>query len=72
MAAATAKTFSTRPFRMAHGKEPRGFGTWAFFPAADYGTWDGDALDPRVQWVNASYYADAKKALPAGNWVVLS
>ncbi len=42
--------FSTREFRFSHGKEPRGFGGWAF---------SIEGSEP--VWAPSSTYADAKK-----------
>lgn len=50
--------FSTYSYRLAHGKEPRGRGSWGFCPTANYG--DGDYLD-HVVWSKPCSFAEAKK-----------
>lgn len=49
--------FDTRDFELAHGKRPRGFGSWAF-------SFDGrfvGVADPRVLWTSGMTFAQARK-----------
>ena len=46
---------NTRPYEFAHGKKPRGFGSWAF-------TFDNDETP---WWAPTSTYGDAIKAARA-------
>jgi len=48
---------STHEYEMAHGKLPRGRGSWAFCPLERYN--DTNYLD-HVMWFNGTY-AEAKK-----------
>lgn len=50
--------FCTREYRFSHGKEPRGYGSWAFF-------FDRKFKIEDAFWVNQSTYGDAKKAARA-------
>lgn len=53
--------FNTRKFETAHGKSPRGYGSWAFCPAQFYGRSDESA---HIQWFTGNY-SDAKKSARA-------
>jgi hypothetical protein len=46
----------THRYQFAHGRAPRGFGSWAFHP-----NFNVDATSPEILWVNQSTYGDAKK-----------
>ena len=50
----------TNGYQFAHGKSPRGHGSWAFAPR-----FNTDALSPDILWVHQSSYADAKRAAQA-------
>lgn len=50
--------FTTRPFECAHGKLPRGRGSWAFCPVQN--AYSDNYLD-FVFWFNGRY-TDAKRA----------
>lgn len=67
------KTFDTREFYSSHLCEPGGRGSWAFISYADYIATNrarcADYLD-RVVWRKGTY-TEAKRALPAGDWIVL-
>lgn len=47
----------TRPYVTSHGREPRGYGSWAFCPASHYSR--GDYLD-FTRWFKGTY-GEAKK-----------
>ena len=48
---------NTAQFQFAHGRAPRGFGTWLFAPKRDT-----DALDPAIiRTPHPMNYADAKR-----------
>ena len=46
--------FDTSAYEFAHGKAPKGYGSWAF-------DWEGTRRDPKPVWAPTSTYADAKK-----------
>jgi hypothetical protein len=58
-------TVSTRLYQSAHGRNPRGYGMWMF----DRRHADGTTADQPV--TRTGTYTEAKRALPAGSWVVL-
>ena len=62
----TAKTVSTRLYRQSHGRDPRGYGLWMFELRNVPGAPPTDHIVTRT-----GTYTDAKKALPAGSWIVL-
>ena len=62
---ATAKTFSTTEFEFSHGRKPRGFGSWGFAPKGQR-----DDMNAWV-WVNNATFTEARKQVPAGEWIVL-
>jgi hypothetical protein len=45
---------STQRFVAAHGKSPRGFGSWAFFPKGD------ERIEAAI-WCHAVNYTEARK-----------
>jgi len=49
---------STRDFEAAHGKQPRGRGSWGFCPANHY-----DAIDylDHVKWFHQMTFAEARR-----------
>lgn len=53
--------FSTREYEMAHGKAPKGRGSWAFCPRQNYN--DSNYLDHTV-WFSGTY-AEARKQAKA-------
>ena len=59
--------FSTTLYQCAHGKAPRGFGSWAFSLGQDYDLADELAGDgqPRVLWFTGTYTAARKQAAAA-------
>lgn len=57
MSRAAAVEFNTRPFEFAHGRAPRGYGSWAFSHKRN-----ADSLDPEMIWTPyAMSYGDAKR-----------
>jgi hypothetical protein len=60
MSNTTSKTVSTRQYQASHGRSPRGYGQWMFELRGA-----GEIV------TRTGTYTDARKALPAGNWVVL-
>lgn len=50
--------FSTTDYQMSHGRQPRGYGSWAFF-------FTRNAPVEEAFWVNGATYAEAKKAVRA-------
>jgi hypothetical protein len=51
--------FSTREYEMAHGKQPRGQGSWAFCPAQAYNL--TNYLD-HVKWFSGTFAQARKQA----------
>lgn len=72
MKASTKKNFRTAYFENAHGRKPRGFGAWPFIRYEDNiaASAVGD-FDRAIVWKTGTY-TEAKRALPAGDWIVLS
>lgn len=55
--------FNTRDFRFSHGKEPRGFGSWAFEIEGHELVWaPTSTFTDAKKWARA----EAKKMAPAG------
>lgn len=51
--------FDTRAYALSHGKQPRGFGMWAFIPADSI--WpDGEMPHDAICWAHGTY-SDAKR-----------
>ncbi len=65
-----AKTFDTTHYEFAHGHKPRGEGNWAFATRQAYRAAKGE-LPEGIEW-RWGLYSQAKKDLPAGDWIVLS
>lgn len=59
-------TVSTRLYRTAHGKDPRGYGLWMFELRNQPGQPPTDQVIHRT-----GTYTEAKRQLPPGSWVVL-
>jgi hypothetical protein len=53
---------STAAFKRAHGKNPRGNGSWGFCPRQNYNCESLDYLD-HVQWFNGDFSEARRKAL---------
>jgi hypothetical protein len=53
--------FETRYFESAHGKKPRGFGSWAF--AEEHKAARASGAD--IFWAHGATYAEAKKRATA-------
>lgn len=69
---ASAKTFDTTQFEFAHGRKPRGHGRWAFAARADVRAANGTGEMPEgIQWATGTF-TEAKRQMPAGDWIVLS
>jgi hypothetical protein len=47
--------YSTREYEFTHGRQPRGFGNWAFF-------FDGDRTNGGAFWFHGQYGAARKAA----------
>ena len=47
----------TDRYHFAHGRQPKGYGAWAFHP-----NFNVDCQDPEIIWVYQATYAEAKKA----------
>jgi hypothetical protein len=59
-----AKTFTTSKYEFSHGSKPCGRGGWIFAPQCHE--------NGQAKWVSANgTYTEAKRQLPAGQWVVL-
>ena len=56
-----ARSVSDRLYRTVHGRAPRGYGLWMFEARGQ--------LDQTTS--RTGTYTDAKRALPAGSWIVL-
>jgi len=66
-----SKTFDTSQYRASHLSEPRGRGLWAFATRAAVRAARGTGDMPEsIEWRNGTY-TEAKKQLPAGDWIVL-
>jgi hypothetical protein len=52
-------TINTRPYTTSHGKNPRGYGSWAFCP--DKRAKDDDYLS-HTEWFKGTYGEAAKQA----------
>jgi hypothetical protein len=46
--------FGTTDYEFAHGRSPKGYGSWAF-------DWEGTCREPKPVWAPTSTYADAKR-----------
>lgn len=57
----TRRSVSDRLYRTIHGRAPRGYGMWMFEQRGQ--------LDQTV--TRTGTFGDAKRALPAGEWIVL-
>ena len=53
------RKFSTNQFAWAHGRQPKGFGSWAFLPIEVKG--ETALADDELVWVHQSNYGAAKK-----------
>lgn len=61
-----AATVTTRQYVTSHGRAPRGYGHWMFELRNLPGQPPTDHVVER-----AGTYTEAKRALPAGEWIVL-
>lgn len=53
--------FSSRYYQLAHGKAPRGYGSWAFYFDASAATAPSD----QAWWAPAGMFGEAKRAAVA-------
>lgn len=69
-----AAKFLTSEYEFAHGKKPRGRGSWAFVPSDYY--WGDDMPQDAIAWANGTY-GEAKQEVASRHpkiavWTVLS
>jgi hypothetical protein len=70
----SAREWVTTEYVCAHGRAPRGLGTWAFIP--DDGIWPGEIPQDGIAWAWGTY-SEAKREVAARHpevtcWRVLS